>query len=99
MSTQVCGQKKIVTIAAPSAACMQMSKVLRLDAHETRVDLLCRAQKLRHQDIPELTAKVENLDAEATQHLQASMAAQDDHGAAQEAQQVPFQRCLHCPKF
>ena len=63
------------------------------------MDLLCRAQKLRHQDIPELTAKVEKLDAEATQHLQASMAAQDDHGAAQEAQQVPFQRCLHCPKF
>jgi len=63
------------------------------------MDLLCRAQKLRHQDIPELTAKVEKLDAEATQHLQASMAAQDDHGVAQEAQQVPFQRCLHCPKF
>ena len=53
------------------------------------MDLLCRAQKLRHQDIPELTAKVEKLDVEATEHLQASMAAQDDHRAAQEAQQVP----------
>lgn len=77
---------------------MHMSKLLRQE-HMIHMDLLCRAQKLRHQDIPELTAKVEKLDAEATQHLQANMAAQDDHRAAQEAQQVPFQRCLHCPKF
>ena len=51
---------------------------------------LCRAQKLRHQDIPELTSKVQKLETEAAQHLEASMAAQDDHRAAQEAHQVRF---------
>ena len=47
-----------------------------------------RAQKLRYQDIPELTTKLQKLEAEAAQHLEACMAAQDDHRAAQEAQQV-----------
>ena len=53
---------------------------------------LRRAQKLRHQDIPELTGKLQKLEAEAAQHLEASMAAQDDHRAAQEAQQVGHHR-------
>ena len=50
--------------------------------------MLLRAQKLRHQDIPELQGKVQKLEFEATQLMEASMVVQDDHRAAQEAQQV-----------
>lgn len=38
--------------------------------------------------MPELAAQVEKLDAEAAQHMEASVAAQEDHREAQEALQV-----------
>lgn len=60
----------------------------RLEGLRRLQPLAARAQKLRLQDVPELTAQVEKLGAEAGQQADAAMAAQEEHKTAQETLQV-----------